>query len=231
MREGYPSRKGVKIMISSNRYLTIEEMTENAQYILDWLVGKGWTKEAACAVLGNMQSESTMNPGLWENTDEGNFSVGFGLVQWTPASKYIDWAENNGLEYMDIDSQLQRILYEVETKIQWYYSGMSFQQFTQSTDQPGNLANLFLMYYERPKNQVQPWRAKQAEYWYNTLNVTEVNKMDEMDGKKLVAILKQMYRMGITKIDDENGNVFDTNQDDIHRLADVVRDLAGLDGE
>ena len=52
-------------VISSNAYLTVAQMTGNAQYILNYLMARGWTKEAVCAMLGNMQSESTINPGIW----------------------------------------------------------------------------------------------------------------------------------------------------------------------
>lgn len=48
-------------------------------------------------MLGNMETESTINPGIWQSLNSGNASGGFGLTQWTPATKYINWANNNGL--------------------------------------------------------------------------------------------------------------------------------------
>ena len=44
---------------------------------------------------------------------------GYGLVQWTPRSKYWDWATAVGLDPRHGDSQLKRIDYEIENNIQW----------------------------------------------------------------------------------------------------------------
>lgn len=156
--------------ISANRFLTLAEMKVNAQYIMNYLLPLGWTKNAISGMLGNMQTESTINPGIWESLDEGNMSRGFGLVQWTPASKYTNWADLNGLAWGDMDSNLLRILYEVEENIQWIHPSMTFYQFTQSTDTPYNLGLMFLQYYERPADPDQPNRGTQAEYWFNTLD-------------------------------------------------------------
>lgn len=155
---------------SGNRFLNMSEMTDNAQYIMDYLIAKGWTKNAISGMLGNMQTESTINPGIWQSLDEGNTRLGFGLVQWTPATKYLDWAKSKGLTPTTLDANLQRILYEVENNIQWIKSGYTFKQFTQSKDTPYNLGLLFLQAYERPKESNQPVRGIQAETWYKVLS-------------------------------------------------------------
>lgn len=157
----------------SNSYLTQSQMASNAQYILNYLRVRGWTKNAVCGMLGNMQTESTINPGLWQSFQANNMNVGFGLVQWTPASKFINWANENGLNHLNIDSQLMRILYEVENKIQWYSTSnypMSFVNFTQSTQSPSYLAAAFIYNYERPASySTLSTRQSQANYWYNNL--------------------------------------------------------------
>lgn len=155
---------------SGNFYLTLEQMTVNAQYILDYLLSEGWSKNAVCGMLGNMQTESSINPGIWQSLDEGNMSGGFGLVQWTPATKYLNWADSLGLPRATIDSQLQRIEYEVVNNIQWIHPSMTFAEFSVSTDTPYNLAMLFLAHYERPADPDQPQRGIQAEYWFNNLS-------------------------------------------------------------
>jgi hypothetical protein len=152
-----------------NRYLTLEEMQVNAQYIYGYLINSGWTKNAICGMLGNMQTESTINPSIWQSLDEGDLSGGYGLVQWTPATKYIDWCTSNSLVYSEMDSNLLRILYEVTNNIQWIHETMTFEQFTKSNDSPYNLALLFLAHYERPAEPNQPQRGEQADYWYNFL--------------------------------------------------------------
>lgn len=158
-------------LISSNQYLSVAQMTGNAQYFLDYMTSYGWTKNAACAVLGNMQSESTINPGLWQNRDEGNMRLGFGLVQWTPATKFISWAESSGFKIGDIKGQCARIIYEVNNNIQWQKvtTSMTFREFTQSTAEVEILAELFELNYEQHAGAVQPSRKTQARYWYDTL--------------------------------------------------------------
>jgi murein DD-endopeptidase MepM/ murein hydrolase activator NlpD len=160
------------MVYSGNRFLTLEEMTVNAQYILDYLGSRGWTKNAVCGMLGNMQTESTINPAIWQNLDSGNMSMGFGLVQWTPASKYIDWANVNGFPYQEMDSNLKRIEWEVENNQQWISTGdypLSFQEFKVSTQTPEYLGQAFLRNYERPADQNQPARSTQARYWFDLL--------------------------------------------------------------
>jgi hypothetical protein len=50
-----------------------DKMRKNAQYIWQYLGSKGWTINAVAALLGNLQSESGMSPGIWESaTDYAN---------------------------------------------------------------------------------------------------------------------------------------------------------------
>ena len=159
--------------ISKNKYLTLSEMQENAEYIRDYLESEGWTLQAISGMLGNMQTESTINPGIWQNL-QVNLKNGFGLTQWTPSTKLIKWADSAGLDYTDMDTQLQRILYEVlQEDLQWIKTKsypMTFDEFTQSVKTPEYLAQVFLKNYERPKNQNQPKRSTQAAYWYKYLS-------------------------------------------------------------
>lgn len=174
--------------ISGNRYLSKDEMTINAQFIMDYLISReeGWTKESISAMLGNMESESTINPGIWESLKEGNMAGGFGLVQWTPASKLIDWANKLGYVYDRIETQLERIVFEIENDIQWISTSkypMTFKQFIKSTESPDYLADVFLTNYERPKEPNQPIRGIQALYWYENLEgdgnyIPDKNKVD-----------------------------------------------------
>lgn len=157
--------------ISGNRYLSIDEMTVNAQEIMNQLTSRGWTKNAVAGMLGNMQTESTINPGVWESLSP-NVNNGYGLVQWTPATKLISWAESEGLDYTSGDAQLQRIDWEVANNQQWIATSqypMSFQEFKVSTLTPEYLAQVFIRNYERPRNPNQPIRSTQARYWYDNL--------------------------------------------------------------
>lgn len=161
------------VIHSGNRYLSLSEMTDNAQYILDYLLNKGWTKNAVCGMLGNMQRESTINPGIWQNLDSGNTSLGFGLVQWTPASKYINWCESQGLSYNTMDANLKRILWEIENGEQYYPTDdypETFREFTKSTKSVTYLASAFLHNYERAGVSAESERQQNAEYWYDNLS-------------------------------------------------------------
>lgn len=206
---------------SSNAYLTKTQMTSNAQYILNYLSQRGWTKNAICGMLGNMQRESTINPGIWQSLNYGNYSGGYGLVQWTPASKYTNWAEAKGYDIGDINGQLEKILEEVETNTQWIATSAynySFKEFTTSTDTPENLAHAFLLNYERAGVLALTQRQQNARYWYTNLNygTSEDGYQYFMFPMKYMYISQDEYgeysHQGILAIDflgwDENGRVY-----------------------
>lgn len=160
-------------VICSNEYLSEAEKQINATYIASYMLGCGWTLNAVCGMLGNIDRESTVNPGLWESFESGNMSGGFGLVQWTPASTFINWCTSNGLNYLDIDSQLKRILYELDNGLQYYATDSypeSFTEFSKSTKTPEYLASAFLHNYERAGVTVEEERRQNARKWYNFLN-------------------------------------------------------------
>lgn len=105
------------------RWLSEAESLNNAQLVVNHFSGSDWTKEALSALLGNMRHESSINPNLYEFGYDWNEDRGFGLVQWTPRSKYWDWAVANGLPPRNGDSQLARLDYEVDNNIQWIANG------------------------------------------------------------------------------------------------------------
>ncbi len=157
---------------TGNRFLTRAEMEDNANYIWAYLSARGWTKNAVAAMLGNMETESTINPGIWQNLDEGNTALGYGLVQWTPATKYLNWCADRKLDDEAMASALQRIEYERANGLQWIATNefpMSFDEFKTSTAAPATLARAFLINYERPADQDQPARGTQAESWFSFL--------------------------------------------------------------
>ncbi len=159
-------------VISDNRYLSKKEMQVNARYVASVLLRNGWTINAVAAILGNMESESHINPGIWQSLNEGNLDGGFGLVQWTPATKLIDWCNGKGVDYRDIDSQLGRILWEMDEGVQYYATDNypeSFYEFSRSEKSAAYLAAAFLFNYERPADPKPEERGSQAEYWYDYL--------------------------------------------------------------
>ena len=157
--------------------LSQSEMEINALYIYEFLSEKGWSLNSICAILGNMQAESSINPGRWQSDSVGSESLGYGLVQWTPSTKYTEWSISEGYtDPSEMDSNLSRIVYEVENNIQWISSdsyNMSFADFTKGTGYTlQTLTEAFLINYERPADQsesVKNYRTSLATGWYKYL--------------------------------------------------------------
>lgn len=163
------------------RWLSESESLNNAQMIVNHLVGTDWTKESISAMCGNMRHESSINPDMYEYGYDWSADRGYGLVQWTPRSKYWDWAVARGLEPRLGDSQLDRIDYEVENNIQ-YYSTSSYPEsfaefrsnaFSKSVDY---LTEAFTWNYERPNSTAgwdsMPDRKAFAQRCFNELDWT-----------------------------------------------------------
>lgn len=182
---------------SANRYLTQAEMEKNAAYIWSYFSKRNWSMQAVAGMLGNMQSESSINPGIWQSLTEGNLSGGFGLVQWTPASAYFSWCDAEGLNPSDIDTALYRIEYELANGLQYYPTDaypLTFAEFKTSTATPAYLAMAFLRNYERPQNPDQPQRGSQAEKWYNFLKNVDVNGYKGKKGMPLMLMFMATRR-------------------------------------
>lgn len=138
------------------RWLSEEESMHNAQIVANHFSGRGWTKNAIAALCGNMRVESSINPDMYEYGYAWEDDRGYGLVQWTPRSKYWNWATSQGLPPRDGFSQLARIDYEQENGIQWISTAdypLSFNEFTQSTLDVDYLTEAFTWNYERPNRQ------------------------------------------------------------------------------
>lgn len=157
--------------VSGNRYLTQSEMEGNAAYIYYKLSAAGWSMNAIAGMLGNMEVESTINPGIWESLVQGNMSGGFGLVQWTPAYDFIRWCGEFGYDPEAMDTALYRLEYEMENGLQYYPTSNypeTFQEFKVSTQSPYYLGMAFVHNYERPA-EITTARGTNAEKWYNFL--------------------------------------------------------------
>lgn len=162
--------------------LTMEEMKVNARYIhyvLNSLFG--WTTNSIAAMLGNMQAESTINPGRWQSDIVGNTSGGYGLVQWTPATKYFDLVPEFIVpgDPSHIDNNIDMIVFEMTNGLQWISTTeypLTYAEFVWSEESPEYLAKAFLLNYERPADQsesVQEYRASLGRSWYTYLTSGE----------------------------------------------------------
>lgn len=165
--------------ITGNRYLSEEEMQNNAKIIWAKMHDAGWSLNAVSGMLGNMETESTINPGIWESLKP--FKGGYGLVQWTPYTNYSTWA---GSDWQDNgDKELARILWEFANGKQYYKTNaypLTASEFAKSTNSPEYLAYAFMYNYERPGNKNQPQRKEDARKWYDFLTDPE-NPPDQPD--------------------------------------------------
>ena len=156
---------------NSSASLNRSKQELNATYIWNALRPYGWTLNAVCGMLGNMQSESAINPGRWQSDRVNNMSGGYGLVQWTPATKYINWL-SSGADPSTMDNNLSRIKWECENNKQWRKSKqypISFREFKVSTQSVDYLAGAFLYNYERPAKYNLDPRVRNARYWWDYL--------------------------------------------------------------
>lgn len=168
-------------------YRTSAEAQANATMIYSILYSLGWTLEAVCGMLGNVESESAYNPWRWQSDvvlPVGDSRINYqnahayGLCQWDPAGKYI----NNGSGYSgygpnysnqtgsttDGEAQMRYLNDNAD-----YYSTasypLSYSQYKQATIEGGYsvayLARAWFYNFER--GTWDEGRVTAAEYWYN----------------------------------------------------------------
>lgn len=158
---------------ASNPGMSEANKQNNVNIIAAYFRGLGWTDNAISALCGNMEIESYLNPGQFEIGYNYSANYGFGLVQWTPRTKYSNWAGSDWRT--NYDKQLQRIKWELDNGEQWIgvpaYGYMSFYQFTQSTQSPEYLAMAFEYSYERG-TPLTSQREAAARKWFEYLGNT-----------------------------------------------------------
>lgn len=155
---------------ATNHRLWDDEKEHNATLAMRMLRSNKFTKWAAAGMVGNMWAESFMSPAQWENPtgpDTGLLSRGYGLVQWTPATLYIDWAEDN--DHADDWNgngtlEIQRIFYERENHIEFFapegspyptygwtnFSALEPEEGETDADCVNKAAEIFVWNYLRP---------------------------------------------------------------------------------
>ena len=156
----------------SNNYLSESQMQGNALEVYKYFSSKGWTLNAISGILGNMEKESNINPGLWQSLKYGNYSGGYGLVQWTPATNYTNWANSNGYSITDPNGQLYWIDALSASTGQWIATSsynFSWSAFKISGQSPEYLASAFLKNFERAGVEVESARRTAARKWHDYL--------------------------------------------------------------
>ena len=119
-----------------------------------------------------METSKRKAPSIRQSLDEGDTSQGYGLVQWTPATKFLEWCDSEGLDPEDMDSALLRIVYELDNGLQYYPTDdypETFAEFKVSTKDANYLGMAFVSNYERPA-EISAERGENAGYWYEYLS-------------------------------------------------------------
>jgi len=140
-----------------------------------WNTLRGWGSSAGAiaGILGNMQAESALIADRFQNDDVGNTSVGYGLVQWTPATNLFDWAKAQHRDHKTVSTQCARIKYEADHRLQFFKTGTTFWDWLKSDGTPEQKADDFIRCYERPKTlDTLPERQGFARNWYDQLHGT-----------------------------------------------------------
>lgn len=96
---------------------------DNAEKVYNFLVGKGLQPFQAAGIMGNMMAESSIEPmrlqgtapGVETPADQvGDKVTGWGLVQWTPGSKFIQPTLAAGKDPNDLAVQLEFLWEQLE---------------------------------------------------------------------------------------------------------------------
>lgn len=124
------------VRVGTREFFSQSEKDNNAIEFYNFFSPRGYSLASICGMLGNIDQESTVNPGLQETASD---SSGWGLIQWTPMSDYFWWFDIHGWSWSDGTAQCERIAEEIEmntsfypsvTEPQYNYSGQEFMQLT-----------------------------------------------------------------------------------------------------
>ena len=159
--------------IGVQEHLTQAEKENNALEFYNYFASIGVTLEAICGMLGNVDWESDLNPGMKETS---SVNSGWGLIQWTPSTVLTGWCENNGYQWFQGGIQCWRI--ECEGTGGYGASGywLPTSQYPYSWSQFCQLTNVetatkaYLYERERAGSVAEAQRLARANAWYAYLS-------------------------------------------------------------
>ena len=160
------------VKVGVNAYLTQSQMENNATEFYGYFHSKGFTIESIAGMLGNLQQESNINPGMKQTASA---SSGWGLIQWTPSSNLTEYASAHGSDWSNGEIQTQLMWDEIINGYggQWIpkpskgytYTGKEFSQLTNVT----TACMAYLVERERAGVEVAEKRVAYANAWYEYL--------------------------------------------------------------
>lgn len=178
---------------SSDLGLTQDQIDHNARGFFTLFYRLGFSPGAICAMLGNIQAESGMNPAklqgasadpIPDNQTMLSFTAGAGVVQWTPAKDtLVPYAISIGRNWYSMVTQYLRLKYEYDNNFEFigvtvngqFYDWEIFHDYEVDPNDPlstvNDLAEAFLRGYLRPSNPDATLTNRQyyARLWYNEL--------------------------------------------------------------
>ena len=187
------------------------EAQENVMKMVEVLAPLGWTINAIAALAGNQAYESGFNPWRWEG-DTVNTANGYGLFQYTPATKYINssvaagytgFQPNYPMGSGGPDDGTAQLLFMHNNVDGGYIPtstyNLTMQQFRESTLSPDYLASAWLYNYERPRvpSATEAGRRADALWWYDWLvNHPWVSRGSNIIPKRRALINHRKRRLG-----------------------------------
>lgn len=140
--------------------IQLNDSMPRAMQIMDYFVEKGLTAQQAAGIVGNMQRESGLNPGI----QEYGSGIGFGLVQWSfdRRNQLTSFANSVGKPASDMNTQLDFVWKELNTT-----ERSTLDAFKANPNMSaGEAARVFSQKYERPGVIAMGERVGAAEYFY-----------------------------------------------------------------
>lgn len=154
------------------KYFSEDKKKNNAVEFYNFFSPKGLTLESICGMLGNIERESTLNPGIKQTTST---SSGWGLIQWTPSTDLTNWCKKYRYNWYDGTAQCIRINAEGEQTMDaggvWIPTASypySWDEFKALTD-VNEATKAYLYERERAGAEALDLRLEYANKWYEYL--------------------------------------------------------------
>lgn len=160
------------VKVGVAQYLTQSEMEKNATEFYSYFNSKGFTIESVAGMLGNLQQESNINPGMKQTASARS---GWGLIQWTPSSNLTDYANAQGSDWATGEIQTQLMWDEIingyggqwlpKPALGYSYTGDEFSKLTDVSE----ACKAYLYERERAGVEALNKRLTYASNWYEYL--------------------------------------------------------------
>lgn len=134
--------------------------SDNAEQIFNFFVSSGYAPTVAAGFIGNMTSESGLNPRALEPGTTGDAPIrgrGYGLIQWTFEDRQRPLEEQaaaKGKPVYDLQVQLEYVIWELENKFQSMnerIKNMDKETPREGTEEVDKATEIIEIYYETHK--------------------------------------------------------------------------------